>query len=476
METVSLNVNRICECDVCVVGGGVGGVSAAVSAARYGANTILIESTGCLGGQATLGLVTPLDARKSRDGKHFGGLIDEIFNETKELSDKYCAADDASEGYAISPHVLKYVLIEKADNAGVSMHFHTSIISAKTSGNKITAIYATDKSGIIKIKAKTFIDASGDAVLTALSGAENVVGSEHGVYDILMSNDLDKAHFSDTKHEAYSHDGMMQPVSIFILIGGLTDDAREKAMALNNKVLKFGDLGISKEKFLAWKFAGTCGFELDGDKIPMPQGRILLSKTPRNDVVAVNMSRVIGIDGSDASSLNEGEVKAQKQVIAIVDFLKTFIPGFENAYYIQSGFTLGVRESRRMVGRYVLTGNDAINCRTFEHCVARGSYLIDIHDPSGKAKAIGGAIKGAFYDIPYECLVSKTYDNLLACGRCISSDHVAHASTRIQGTCIMTGQAVGTAAAIAAKKDIDASDIDVSYLREVLIADGVYIN
>ena len=188
------------------------------------------------------------------------------------------------------------------------------------------------------------------------------------------------------------------------------------------------------------------------------------------------MSRVTGIDGSDADSLNEGEIKAQLQLIAIVDFLKTFVPAFKDSYLIQSACSLGIRETRRLVGIETLNGGDVITAKQIENPIARGSYIIDIHDPKGKSMAIGGAIKGDFYDIPYGTLVSVNRHNLMACGRCISADHVAHSSSRIQGTCVMTGQAAGTAAAICVKDGILPKDVDAQKLREILIKDGVYLD
>ena len=123
----------------------------------------------------------------------------------------------------------------------------------------------------------------------------------------------------------------------------------------------------------------------------------------------------------------------------------------------------------------MLSGMEAINCKAFDNPIARGSYIIDIHDPSGRARAIGGDIKGDYYDIPYGCLISKTYNNLLSCGRCISVDHIAHSSTRIQGTCIQTGQAAGTAAAMANAGGISPKQISTKALHEQLINDGMYL-
>lgn len=473
MSQINLNISSIKNYEVVVIGGGLAGCGAAIASARGGAKTLLVESSGILGGQATLGLVTPLDARFTTDGKSFGGIMAEISDKTTELTKAYCSCGAEGEVSDIaSPHILKYVLVDMVIEAGADIYFHTNLLSANTEGEAIKSVVLSGKSGLIEVTANSFIDASGDADLVYLSGAEYVSGSEAGVFEQLSESGLNKSHFSDNEYSGYSHDGLMQPVSIFILMGGVDVD---KAYTLNNKDLKFGDLGITEERFKKWKFAGSCGFEISGESIPMPQGRVLVTRSTRPDVAVINMSRVVGIDGSDAASLNDGEIKAQKQIIAIVDFLKTFIPGFENSYYIQSGSTLGVRETRRMIGEYVLSGKEAINCTQFPNPIARGSYIIDIHDPAGKSRAIGGNIKGEFYDIPYGCIISKTYDNLLSCGRCISVDHIAHSSTRIQGTCLLTGQAAGTAAAMSIKLGITPKALPEAKLHAQLVKDKMFL-
>ena len=232
---------------------------------------------------------------------------------------------------------------------------------------------------------------------------------------------------------------------------------------------------LTKEEFQKLPYAGTVGFEENGDLIPLPQGRILVGKNGRPNELLVNMSRIIGVNATDAEELTNAEVLAQQQVMYLVDFLKRFVPGFENSYLVESGNTLGIRETRRLVGKYVLSGTDAINCVHFDDDVACGSYMIDIHDPHGKRKAIGGDILGTCYGIPYRSLVSKRIKNMLVCGRCISADHVAHASTRIQGTCCMTGQAAGTAAALAVRNNASVNDIDVKEVISLLEANGVWL-
>lgn len=462
---------REISCDTLVVGGGLAGASAAVSSARGGADTVLIEAGGTLGGQAGIGLVTPLDSRVSKSGKSFGGLLDEICDTTVGLTKKYVCGGEENV-YTVSPHILKYVLLKKAVDAGVRIHFHTVLCEVFCDCGKVTYAIFHDKSGYLKIKANTFIDATGDADLVYLAKDEFVLGSEKDVFDVLTDCGLDRSHGGDTVTK-YDGENLMQPVSLFFVLRGVIFDEVKK---YNNKSLVFGDLGITRKKFEAWEFCGTPGFEISGDGIPMPQNRILVSRGRHRDEVVVNMSRVLNINGADADSLSRGEVIAGLQLIAIVDFLKTFIPGFETCYLTESSSRLGVRETRRLNGRYKLSGKELILGTRFPDAVCRGHYMIDIHDPTGKWNAIGGDTDSDFFEVPFGSLCSKNYDNLLVCGRCVSCDHIAHSAVRIQGVCILTGQAAGCASALAKKSGIAATNVDTLTLRAWLIKNGVRLD
>ena len=461
--------------DIVVCGGGLAGSSAAIAAARQNKKVVLIEENGILGGAATLGLVTPLDSFESRSGVSFGGLVDEIIQQTMILSRKYCKTGEYYEELAdrASPHILKYVLLKLATDAGVQVLFHTRAIEVEKIDGQIKSVLVQTRSGVKKVVAKAFIDGSGDGVLIEKSGASYVIGSEENTFETLSAMGLAVQHEGKKKIDQYGEKAVMQPVSIFFVMGGIDI---ELAREYNGKTLYFKDLSITKEEFKKWSFANTLGFEINGDELPLPQGRILLTETPRRGVYAVNMSRVIGIDGSDADSLNDGEIKAQLQLIAIVDFLKTFVPGFENAYLQESGSTLGVRETRRLQGKYFLSGSEVYYSKRFPDAVARGSYIIDIHNPHGNGGAIGGNIQGDFYEIPYGCLVDREIKNLLVCGRCISADHIAHSSTRIQGTCVATGEAAGVAAALSLEKAVYANELNGEDVARLLKQNGVYLD
>ena len=474
MEKTQACITRTREYEVAVAGGGVAGAAAAIAAARKGAKTVLIEETGILGGQATMGIVTPLDARGDLKGNPFGGILTEISEELIALSKRYCSGGDDTRTMPIaSPHLLKYLLLKKCLEAGVNVLFHSALFGVEKQDDAIAALLILTRNGIEKIAAKAFVDATGDGALIEKSGAPFALGCEKEAYAVLAAAGLNMQHESNEKSVDYSNKKAMQPVSVFFVLGGVD---METAYSYNNKNFKLGDLGITREKLVGWKFYGMCGFEENGDKMPLPQGRILVTHGTRRDVAVVNMSRVTNINGAEADSLNEGEYKAQMQVIAILDFLKTFVPGFENCYLIESGNTLGIRETRRLKGKVVLSGTDVINGKRINCPVARGSYIIDIHDPSGRGKAIGGSIKGDFYDIPYGTLVTNSVPNLLAAGRCISADHVAHSSTRIQGTCILTGQAAGTAAALSVHAGIQPCDLSEKAAHSELVFSGVKLN
>ena len=201
----------------------------------------------------------------------------------------------------------------------------------------------------------------------------------------------------------------------------------------------------------------------------------MLVHAQRKDVATINMSRVLGVNACDPLSYSDAEIKAGLQLVAIIDFLKTFVPGFKNAYFMESSNTLGIREGRRLIGDYVLSGDDVVECVQFEDTVTHGSYIIDIHDPCGKHMTIGGNIEKEYYSIPYRSLIIKKVPNLATAGRSISADHVAMSYTRIQGTAMLTGQAAGIAAAMAINCNCSMGEIDVNQLQNQLINDGVFL-
>lgn len=469
-DKLTLFIKENYQADICVAGGGVAGCSAALAAARKGKKVILCEKEGCLGGAAVLGCVAPLGSKETRDGRSFGGILEELVVKLEQWNRKYANADGNT---IINPHLLQLLLMKELQDAGVKLLFHVEFCQCQMCEEKIQKAFFLSGQGILAVEAEIFIDATGDGALFAAAGADYVTGSEENVFEQLFEANYNKIHYEKEESlTSYGEPGAVQPASAMFLMGGVDIAKGEKYC---NRLLTYEDLGITKEEFMTLPYAGSSGFEKNENLIPLPQGRILFYLGTRKGEVVVNMSRVLQVDVEDTQAVSEAERVTQLQVLYLTDFLKRFVPGFENAYFMECSVSLGIRESRRLKGKKVLKGLDAIRCKTGREDIAYASYMIDIHDPYGKRKAIGGDLKGACFGVPYDCLVSGQLKNLLVCGRCISVDHIAHASTRIQGTCIQTGQAAGTAAAVCIEEKTGVGEINVASLRKILKSDKMLI-
>ena len=206
-----------------------------------------------------------------------------------------------------------------------------------------------------------------------------------------------------------------------------------------------------------------------------PRENVLKFKTVHPDVIHFNSTRVIGKTSLDGWSMTEAEIEGRRQVDELVRFLKKYVSGFENAYLMKTGAQIGVRESRRVIGRYVLNTDDIIQGRKFDDGIACGSYAIDIHNPTGTGTEMHYLDEGIYYHIPYRCLIPDNVDNLIVASRCISSTHEAHSSLRVMPIVWGIGQAGGIAAAICVKRKIDPGNIDVTVLKEILVKQGAFL-
>lgn len=460
------------QAEVVVAGGGLAGCAAAIASARHGAKTLLVEAGGCLGGAATAGLVAPISSiRTKTSNEKFGGILWEIIDDVIQKAKAYCNSDRMPQS---SLHLYKYVLMEHLVESGAEMFFHAFITDVVSNDDgSISEIIVSTKDGLKRIVGKVFIDTTGDGDIMGKSAAKTIIGSEPNVLGTISENGGLSSDNNITDIAPDDYVGKLQPVSLMMQFGNVDIDTAIKYM---NKAITYEQIGTTKEEFAKWKYANTLGFEMtDSELVPMPQGRVWLCPALREGVATINMSRVTDVNPCDPISYSDAEVKAGRQLIAIIDFLKTFVPGFENSYFMESSDTLGIRESRRLIGDYILTGRDAVDCVYFDDAIAHGSYIIDIHDPCGKRMAIGGKVKKEFYSIPYRCIVTERVSNLATAGRSISADHVATSSTRIQGTAMLTGQAAGTAAAMAVKENCAMNKVNVSELQNKLIADGVFL-
>jgi hypothetical protein len=205
----------------------------------------------------------------------------------------------------------------------------------------------------------------------------------------------------------------------------------------------------------------------------IPTGRTILITGLRKGEVWVNMTRVKGTDGTDHRSLSAGEAEARRQIGDIHRYLVDFVPGFAGAYFTKTAPFLGIRETRRIVGDYVLNRDDVLSCRRFDDAIAVASYPIDIHRPGDNDCTLEWC--GDCYDIPYRCLLPQRIERLLVAGRCISTTHEAMGAIRVMATCMAMGEAAGRAAAQAVREDLMPRQVDVARVQASLLEHGAYL-
>lgn len=406
--------------DVLVCGGGPGGLCAAVSAARNGADTMLVERYGFLGGAATNMLVYPFMTRFAGNEQIIDGLLQEII-ERLDAKGGYGGPDRP---YMFDNELLKIVADEMCVESGVKLLFHTSVLRANTNSGRIESVRVHNKTGEQTISAGMYVDGTGDADLAYLAG----VPCEKG----------------------RAGDGLAQPMTLNFRMHGVDKSKMPSREAITEIYLKARAEG----------------------RIECPRNDVLWFHTMRDDEIHFNTTRVIRCDATNAEELTRAEIEARRQVSHYIDFLRSDVPGFENAHLQMMAPQIGIRESRRIVGEYVLTAEDLLSARKFEDCIARGSYSVDIHDPDGGGTVIKRLPPGESYDIPYRSLVPKKIDNLLVAGRPISSTHEAHSAIRVMPIAAAIGEAAGAAAALAVRNKTTPRQLDVTELRSVLLAQG----
>lgn len=428
--------------DVVVVGGGPAGISAAVCAARQGAKVCLVEQSAMLGGLGTLGLVTVIIGPE----KYCGGFAKEIVDTVIERG---IAGPETIPGdYTWVPfkgEAMKLLYDEKVTSEeNIDLNLYTKLCGADVENGCIKSISVADMSGTRKIEGKVFIDATGDAMLSLYCGEEYELGSENGE---LQAPSM-MAYYGNIDYEKY-YDYFCE------------DDYSniKKMHRLLEKAVDNGDLPV-----------------LD---LHHP-GAIRVDK----DMAIVNVGHLYGMPLETADDFTKAVVKGRKVAAEYFEFYKKYVPGFENATYNNTGSVLGIRETRRVKGKYVVTYEDKCNNTKFQDGLVRfkGGESCDLHASSADRKAyeayfeIYNGLDKGYRDyalLPYRSFLGAKTDNLMVAGRCASTDRKVNAQNRVMGYCMMMGQAVGTAAAIATKDDLKLADIDIKKLQHTLKESGL---
>lgn len=440
---------------VVVIGSGAAGLTAAISAARNGAETLLIEYHGFLGGiSATL----PWLGFHDQDYRLIiKGLPLEITTRLQQANAASRHELDPKCGSAISihSHYWKVLAMEMVQEAGVKLMMHTQVVDTLREGDRITGVVVEHKSGRQIIQADVVIDCSGDGDVAARGGADWEKGR--------------------------TGDGLVQAPTLVFRLGGVSREGfvagcKDPEIMYREWLAPYPDLWDKMMKridnmdvIVCGGFAGQVQKARDAGQFDIPQSRVVGVKLHTPDQYLVVMTRILGLDPTSVESLTDAYTAIYQQIPPLVEFFRNWIPGFEESYLMEIAPMLGVRESRRIMGDYVLTADDVINGHEFDDVVALGGYHIDIHRPAGTwvdSKNV------KTYDIPYRCLVARKVEGLMMAGKCLSATHEGVASTRVIPICMAQGQAVGTAAAIAVRNGITPREISVKELQNTLIDQG----
>jgi len=391
-----------------------------------------------LGGMGTVSLVPAFCPFTDKQKPVIRGIGLELMERMKEN----CSAEyrkmhgDRLDWVPIDAEVLKRVYDDAVLESGAEPLFHTFVgqLVMDAENRNVEAVVVVNKSGRAAIRAKCFIDATGDADIAVLAGAPFQKGGNSGEMQpgtmcFLVCN-VDRKRFLDYLKE--SGDSGQIPLAV------------EKAQ-------KAGDLpeGRKSVSGLAW-----------------------LS----DHLVGVNFGHVFGIDGTNAEHLTRGAIEGRKLVKKQLEFLRRYVPGFEHAHVAVTGEQIGIRETRRIVGDYILTEEDFLQCRSFPDDIARNAYFIDMHLATSADKMnIYRLPPGKSHGVPYRCLLPRGLDNVWVAGRSASADRIVQSSLRVMPNCFAMGQAAGTAAWLACKHAVDSRRVRIEELQELLIRQGAWL-
>lgn len=451
------------DVDVLVCGGGSAGCIAALAAARSGASVLLIESFPFLGGVNTAAqvngvggwqydldrspLISGLPMELMRRIASLGGADRDWIN--KLSRPKETAADYTEGGLGcfwthVNPEYVKVTLDRMMKEAGVEVLLCASVVMPIMENNAVRGAFIESKSGREAILADVVVDCTGDGDIAARAGADFVIGRPG--------------------------DNACQPMTQMFTLG----NCRPPRFWYGDE-----DEDPEPDPLLRHRFRGAIEQARQRGEFVLNPNDILCAATVldqrADNVRSVNFTRIQRKLPTDARQLSDALVEGREQVLEALAFMRAHVPGCENAFLTQTAPMIGIRESRRILGDHILTGDEVIAGTAFDDAVARGIYLLDIHNPSDYGKPSALVLLKQPYGIPYRALLPRGLDNLLVAGRCISGDHIALASYRVQSHAMAIGEAAGTAAALASRSSIAPRKLSSGLLRKTLREQGANV-
>ncbi len=418
--------------DVAVIGGGIAGFCAAIAARRMGAKTLLVERLGFLGGAATAGSVGQFVGWETRRGRRVvRGIGDDLVDCLKTAGGTLghgrftMSTGHRMDRVEYAPEILKVVLDGMASDCGLHVLFHGQVTAVERDAAAVRQVVIDTPTAALRIAARCHVDASGDMNLLTRAGAA------------FLKLETDESLQAATMMFA------MAPVD-FDRLDKVGLDSKQAIIA---RGLQSGDL---------------------------PRAALHYNRVPDTDAAWFNITRVT-VDPTDPFSLSAGEIEGRRQAFRVARFLRENLPGCGKARLSALAPQLGIRDSRRIVGDYVITAEDIRSGAAFDDTIACGAYPIDIHPANGSGLTIEEFGEDHFYRIPYRALLPRGLKNVIAAGRGISATHDAFAALRVMPTAMAMGHAAGVAAALAAISDGDVRKVAVNALQGILSRQNAFL-
>lgn len=450
--------HKMLEFDVVVAGGGPGGVPAAIAAARGGAKTLLVEKNGYLGGNLSIGL--PMLGFLDR----WGHQVTAGF--AQEYVDRLRKRGACSEHTRCPMHnsitlyhhdISKMVLMEMCREAGVEVLLHTEVIASGVENGRLKNITLFGKGTCIHVGARVFIDATGDGDMAYMAGAEYEMGQKGS--------------------------GVLQPPTLMFSVGGVDEEGLFRFLETDPEQMRLSDTIEVDPGYNAAHFRSTRNYTIVGlrklflemrekGELPVSRDTFIAINSLLPGEHNINCTRHQGTDGSDLFDLTRAEAEGLVQVEKLVEFMRRHIPGYENCYITRIFPFMGIRETRRFIGKQMLTEDSILTGDIPADSIGLGSYIIDIHDGQGMGTIVK---KIEAYGIPYGCTLAKDIEGLMFAGRCASLDAVVMSSARVMPTCMVIGEGAGVGAGLAVKHGISPSEVDAEEVRSMLRASGAIL-